>query len=198
MKKFFKENINHIKNKQQIHNIILFIFIFFCIFSIIISKPLDNLDELWNYNTARVISEGKIPYKNISMITTPLLPMLTSVFLKLIANQLIVSRILASILCASVLFTIYKILFLFIKEENASLIFTALIGILCRDIFCIDYNLLVLFFSLIILYNELKNKKELFNKKTDLLIRLFSWFSNMHKTKHRSDISFYSCYFESN
>ena len=52
----------------------------------IIIKPISDLDEIWNYNTARAISEGLVPYKDISMITTPLLPMITAIFLKTIAN----------------------------------------------------------------------------------------------------------------
>ena len=52
-------------------NMLLITFIFIAVFSMIIIKPISNLDEIWNYNTARAISEGLIPYKDISMITTP-------------------------------------------------------------------------------------------------------------------------------
>ena len=90
------------KIKQICQNLILFIFIAVIIFSIISVNEISNLDEIWNYNTARAITQNLIPYKDISMITTPLLPMITAVFLKLIANEVIISRILASILCASV------------------------------------------------------------------------------------------------
>ena len=89
-------------------DIILFTFIFFIILSIIIIKPINDLDEIWNYNTARAISEGLVPYKDISMITTPLLPMITAIFLK-ICNELIISRILVAVLWAGILFTIQKI-----------------------------------------------------------------------------------------
>ncbi len=154
-------------------NILLYIFIFLIIFSIIIIKPINDLDEIWNYNTARVISEGLVPYKDISMITTPLLPMLTAIFLKLIANEIIVSRILTAILWAGILFTIFKIFKNLIEEENICLILTALIGILCRDIFCIDYNIFVLFITLIILYQELKSTQitRENEKKYNLIIR---------------------------
>jgi hypothetical protein len=195
--------------KENKKNIVLFIFIFIAIFSIIIKKPITDLDELWNYNTARAISEGLIPYKDISMITTPLLPMLTSIFLKLITNEIIISRILAALLCSGILFMTYKILRILIKEENMSLICTALIGILLRDAYCIDYNFAVLLISLIILYRELKNleyqlynledklydKKEykIYNKKEDLIIRNFSRTSNLHKTKYRNYFSIYNC-----
>ena len=139
-------------------DIILFTFIFFIILSIIIIKPINDLDEIWNYNTARAISEGLVPYKDISMITTPLLPMITAIFLK-ICNELIISRILVAVLWAGILFTIQKIFKKLIKEENMSFILTALIGILCRNIYCIDYNIMVLFLALVILYMELQNKK---------------------------------------
>lgn len=149
------------KNK----NILLILFIFLAIFSIIIVKPISNLDEIWNYNTARAISEGLIPYKDISMITTPMLPMFTAVFLKLFANEIIVSRALSAICWTGIIFTVYKILFILIKEENFSVICTSLIAILCRGIFCIDYNVLILLLALIILYQELKdiNNKNILN-----------------------------------
>lgn len=151
---FWKGKIVKLKKK----NIILLIFIFFIILSIIIIKPINDLDEIWNYNTARAISEGLIPYKDISMITTPLLPMITAIFLNL-CNELIISRILAALVWTGILFTIQKILKKLIKEENISFILTALIGLLCRNIYCIDYNIMVLFLALIILFIELQNKK---------------------------------------
>lgn len=169
--------------------ILLILFIFIAVFSIIINKPINNLDEIWNYNTARAISEGLIPYKDVSMITTPLLPIITAIFLKIIANEIIVSRILAAIMWTGILFTTYKILIILIKEENTSLIFTALIGILCRDIFCIDYNIAILLIALIILYQELKNlaKIQEENRKYDFIIRNISRTCNMYKTEYRSN-----------
>ena len=170
-------------------NIILIAFIFIAVFSIIIVKPINDLDEIWNYNTARAISEGLIPYKDISMITTPLLPIVTAIFLKIIANEIIISRILAAIVWTGILFTIYKILKNLIKEENTCLIITTLIGILCRNIFCIDYNMIVLLLASIILYQELKHQNEQSqnSKKYNLLIRIISWNCNMYKTEYRSD-----------
>ena len=163
-------------------NILLVLSIFVIIFSIIIIKPITDLDEIWNYNTARAISEGLVPYKDISMITTPLLPMITAIFLKTIANEVIVSRILAAILWTGILFTTYKILKKILKEENICLILTSIIGFICRDIYCIDYNVTVLLISLIILYSELKNIENVakFQNKRDLLIRNISRTSYMH------------------
>lgn len=171
-------------------NILLILYIFIIIFSITIVKPISNLDEIWNYNTARAISEGLVPYKDVSMITTPLLPIITSMFL-LVINEVIISRVLLAILWAGIIFAIYKIIEMLIKEENISLICTALIGILIRDILFIDYNALCLFISLVILYKEIKNISSCleYNKKYDFIIRNISRFNNMYKTKCRS----YNC-----
>ena len=120
------------KIKAISKDFILFIFIAVMVFSIIAINPISNLDEIWNYNTARAITQNLIPYKDISMITTPLLPMITALFLKLIANEVIVSRVLASVLWGGVLFSIFKILKLLIKEENAEFLESHGVGIWIR------------------------------------------------------------------
>ena len=117
------ENLKKIlKYKKEI---LLFCFVFISIFFTIVVKPIADLDELWNYNAARAISMGLKPYKDISMITTPLLPMITALFLKIIANELIVSRIIAAILWTGILYTVYKIFGELFKEKNVALICTA-------------------------------------------------------------------------
>lgn len=183
------------KNSTLKKDILIILFIFIVIFSIIIIKPISDLDEIWNYNTARAISQGLIPYKDISMITTPVLPMLTSIILKVTANEIIVSRILAAILWTGILFTIYKVFNKVMKEENISLIFTALIGIICRDIYCIDYNVAVLFITLTILYQELKNieNAKKYDKKRDFMMRIACRNCYLYKTKYRCNVSNYSC-----
>ncbi len=175
-------------------DVLLIISIFVAVFSIIIIKPIENLDEIWNYNTGRVVAEGLTPYKEISMITTPLLPIITSFFLK-IANEVIMSRILATIIWTSILFMIYKIFRKIIKEENISLISTALIGFLCREIYCIDYNVAVLLIALIILYQEIKHLENVteYNKKYDFVIRFISRSCYMYKTKYRYFVSRDNC-----
>ena len=161
--------------------------IFLSVFSVIMNRQIGNFDELWNYNTARVISEGLIPYRDISMITTPLLSMITAVFLNISINEVLISRILAASLWTGILYLVLLNLRLITKKENISFIFTAIIAMICRKIFYIDYNLLSLLFALIILYQELKNidkDKNLFetSNKYNLLIRYSGRISNMYKT----------------
>ena len=82
---------------------VFLIFLIVYIFSFIIVKPVSNLDELWNYNMARAISEGLVPYKEVSMVITPLLSFINAIFLLILGNNLIIMRILASVLCATIL-----------------------------------------------------------------------------------------------
>ena len=109
---------------------LLVIFFAFVILSFLILEPIEDLDELWNYNTARCIADGLIPYKDISMITTPLLPMINAVFLKILGNEVLVMRILAGILGALTLFLTFNIFKKLFKETNISLICTFLLYLL--------------------------------------------------------------------
>ena len=166
--------------------------IFVSIFSVIIVRKLTNLDEIWNYNFARVMSDGLIPYRNISMITTPLLPMITAFFLKVTINEIIISRILSACLWTGIFYTFYKNLLLITKDEKISLIFMVIMGITCKKIFYIDYNVLSLLFALIILYLELRkiDKKENLlktSRKYNIAIRNFSRVDNLYKTNSRSN-----------
>ena len=49
-------------------DLIFIIFLLIAIFSFVNIKPLDDLDELWNYNFARNILDGLFPYKDFNMI----------------------------------------------------------------------------------------------------------------------------------
>lgn len=168
---------------------LLVLFFAFVILSFLILEPIEDLDELWNYNTARCIADGLIPYKDISMITTPLLPMINAVFLKILGNEVFVMRILAGILGALILFLTFNILKKLFKETNISLICTFLLYLLYQDFFCIDYNFFVLFLVLCILNLEIKYTNKIYsgkfkgrkilvnlnkNQKTNLIIGILS------------------------
>lgn len=148
MKKIFK--------KENIFILIVFAFVL----STIIIKPLGDLDEIWNYNVARNIAKGLIPYKEISTITTPFLPIINSIFLKFIADELIVMRILAAILITAIIYMIYKIFKEITKENTVSMIIAMLMAILLQKKYCIDYNYMVLFLTLILTYLELRNSNK--------------------------------------
>lgn len=165
--------------KQKIYDVLLFIVIFIIIMPNILIQPLNNLDELWNYNFARNIANGLIPYKDFNMVITPLLSIICGIVLKLICNELIIMRILAGILHSAILYLIYKLLNILDIKTSISIIFSFCIGYLFKDFFCIDYNYFSLLLCLCIIYNEIKlyKKDEIFIKcdvKHDLIVGILT------------------------
>ena len=165
--------------KEKIYEILFFLILFLIILSTILLKPLDDLDEIWNYNFARNIANGLVPYRDFNMVITPLLSVISGVILKLTFNELIIMRILAAILCSTIMYMIYKLFIVLDIKKEVAVIFTFSIGYLFKDIFCIDYNYLSLLIALIIIYMELilYKKEHKFiknNKKQDLIIGILA------------------------
>lgn len=141
---------------KKLRNIIFWIGIFIVILTCILVKPLANLDEVWNFNMARCIANGLVPYKDISMITTPLTSFITAIFLKIFGTEMFITRILAAILAVINLALIYKIFRkLNIPKQITSVLVLAIMFVL-KDYFCLDYNFLVLALALFIVLMELK------------------------------------------
>lgn len=136
-------------------DICLFAFIAMFCFSNIFSNSIGNLDEIWNYNFAKNISDGLVPYKDFNMVQMPLLSMICAIFLKMFGNQLIVMRVLALILMSLIFFVGYKILKLVTNDKIAKIALPVIL-VLFKDILCIDYNYAVLLIALVVLYRELK------------------------------------------
>lgn len=55
-------------------------------------KPIGSGDELWNYNFARNIVQGNIPYKDFSIVQTPLSCYLSAGFMLLLGDGLFTFR----------------------------------------------------------------------------------------------------------
>ena len=145
-------------------------FLFFIIFmiffiSIYIVRPVDNLDELWNYNFAKQISEGLIPYKDISMIITPLSSFLASIFLN-ISNELLTMRILGIILSSTTFYMIYRILIQLTNKRNYSFICTLIMIFILSEVVTYDYNNLTVLLILIALAIELFMIKDEKNQRS--------------------------------
>ncbi len=98
------------KDKKWLKDILIYLGLAVIVSGNVLNQPLGNLDEAWVYNFARCISEGLLPYKDISMIITPLFPMICAGFLKIFGNELLTMRILECFETAAILFMIYKIM----------------------------------------------------------------------------------------
>ncbi len=129
-----------------------------------IIKPVSSLDEVWNFNVGRCIANGLIPYKDISMVSTPLLGFLIAIPLKLFGQEMFYIRIFAivlGLLCFVSIFKIFKNLE--IKREVTHIFVLIVVALLSSFIYA-EYNLLSLFFILQIILLEIKYIK---NKKWD-------------------------------
>ena len=158
------------KNKNKF-NLILIAVIFIAIAGVILSRPLSNLDEVWNFNFARNIANNMLPYKDFNMIQTPLLPMISGIFLKIFGTEMIVTRFLGIILSAAILFTVYKILELLKINKYAAILSIIGVYVLLFNYFGLDYNFATLLVVLIVLYNEIKHVDK-FNFWNGVLIGL--------------------------
>ncbi len=155
-----KEN-NKKKLRNNVYTIIFFVLIFFLISSIILNKPLTDLDEMWNYNFSKNILEGRLPYKDFNIIQMPLVPYIGTIFLMIFGNQLLSMRILAIIISFLIIYFSYLILKEFKVNKYVNLLSIVGIVYLFEQHFRVDYNFFLLLILLVIIYIELKNKEYL-------------------------------------
>ena len=143
--------------------------VFAITFSGIINAPIANLDELWNFNTAKQIGSGLIPYKDISMITTPLTPWLSAFFLNIIGVNVLNFRILTAIMVS----LIALVTMLVCKELTGKKFFGFVTTMILTSMLLInyrlDYNVTTIILVLIILLSELKLIKK-YNNETSCKI----------------------------
>ena len=151
--------------KRYVEDILIIFAFAIIIFTIMASRELNNLDEVWVFNTARNIANGLLPYKEFNIVTTPGLPMICGLILKIFGTEMFFMRIMASLLNAFIIFIIYKILKLLRINKYISIIFSSFILELYTDFLCIDYNVMILFIALLALYIELR----IYDKENELL-----------------------------
>ncbi len=161
------------KSRKIIKDILIFLFLLILIAAIILPRELNNMDEVWIYNFARNVAEGRLPYKDFNIIQTPLLPLICGAILMIFGNELIVMRILACLLCAFILFITYKIMKKLKINKILSLAAISFLYYMFIPYFTIDYNFANILLILIIVYLELKclDKNTL---KTNLLIGILA------------------------
>lgn len=163
-------------NKKKIINILTQFSIFTLSLAVFLvarlANPATDLDEVWNYNTANAFAMGLIPYKQVSMITTPLLPMINSIFLKVVFNGIMTYRVLMGIVFALIVLFIYLIIKELSNKKLLSYICAFFIGTLLIKKFLLDYNYLFLLISLMISFLEIRDikKNENFNFNHNLCV----------------------------
>lgn len=167
--------------KKKINtNILSYVFMGVSIFlisaSFILPRPLDNLDEIWNYNFANCIVKGLVPYRDFNMLQMPLTPIIEAVFLRIFGNELIITRVLEIILITGISLVIVKIFEELTKSKIIGYISSIIILYIISPYVAIDYNFMVLLFTLIITLLEIKNKDKILdvNWKRDLSLGIIA------------------------
>ena len=127
--------------------------------SAIFTKPISNLDEIWNFNFSRNVADGLVPYKDFNIVQMPLLAVICGIVFKVFGTELIIMRCMAVILMCLIFFMSYKVLKKLLPT-NVTLFVFAIFLSLYKNVMCIDYNYAVLLIALILLFIELKNVKE--------------------------------------
>ena len=60
------------KTKAKLIDISFFVIMMLLFAATVLIRNLANLDEIWNFNFARNIANGLIPYNDFNMLQTPL------------------------------------------------------------------------------------------------------------------------------
>ena len=167
------------KTKAKLIDISFIIITIILFASTVLPRNLENLDEIWNFNFARNIANGLLPYKDFNMLQTPLLPFILGGILKLFGQELFVIRIISTFLGAGIIFVAYKILKELKLNTKWSIFSSALLFLFIKDSFYIDYNYAILFVTLLLIYIELKYKN--YSVKYNLLIGLLAGITILFK-----------------
>ena len=171
------------KNYKFINYILLFFFSFLFLFFLQLLLSGSRLDFYWNYNNSLQISNGLIPYKDISLLTTTLFHYIVSFFLLLFGKNIIIYSIVITIFKLLHLYVLVNIVILLcnkykIKEKNRCFLLSFYLGIILMYSMYYEYNFLSLLFISIITYIELLDEKDI---KYNILIGLLGGLSLLSK-----------------
>ena len=147
------------KKIRFLKDILIIVVIAIVAISAIFTKPISNLDEIWNFNFSRNVADELIPYKDFNIVQMPLLAIICGIVFKVFGTELIIMRCMAVILMCLIFFMAYKVLEKLLPT-NVTLFVFAIFLSLYKNVMCIDYNYAVLLIALILLFIELKNVKE--------------------------------------
>ena len=170
-------------NKKVLITIITFILVVILFHYLHLLCMGNTLDFYWNYNNSLQITNGLLPYKDISIITTPLFHLLCSAFMLIFGKKIIVYSIFLSIMKGIFILLMIEVTRLLsdkLKCKNKSLIsiITFIVGVVLFVFRYYEYNYLAVSFLLLIIIVELKNKEGV---KKELLIGLLAALSILSK-----------------
>lgn len=147
------------KFKDIFFEAIICIFIFIIAGGLIFQEKLNDLDELWQYNFAKNILSGLVPYRDFNIISTPFFSFLAAIFLKIFTNQLIIMRIYNTLIFSGILYMAYRIFKLLGINKYISVLATIIMYFLFYYDLGVEYNYLILLITMLSLYIDLHRLK---------------------------------------
>ena len=129
----------------------VFLFVFFFIWNVFIVDL--YADEVWNYGFCYAIYKGFLPYRDFNMVVTPLYPFLMAFFFSIFGFNMIVYHIVNTLIITGLCYLVYKLVG---NKMWLVLLFLAF----PMSIMFPSYNLLVLFFFVLLLYLEKEKKND--------------------------------------
>jgi len=140
------------KNKNmKVYLKYLFIFFLFLFWNLFLS-PL-NLDEIWSYGFTNNLYLGLIPYRDFNMVITPFYPMIMCIPMFLFGSNMLVFHIENAILITFTIFLMFRIIGN--KTWYVMLLFLFPINFTFPN-----YNFLLLFFFILLVYLEKTNSND--------------------------------------
>lgn len=179
------------KTKDIIFNICYILVLLIAFLGVLLPKNLQNLDEIWNFNFARNIANGLLPYNDFNMLQTPLLPFILGGVLKICGTELFVVRIISAILGVAIIYMAYIILKKLGLNTKWSIFSSLMVFFFIKDNFNIDYNYVILLITLILIYLELRNRNT--SVKYNIIIGILAGTTILFKQSIGIVISVFTC-----
>lgn len=135
-------------------------YIFVILMSLLMPVRALEGDEVWNFNFARNIYMGMLPYKEFSMLQTPLSAYIAALFFRIFGISMFTYRILGCLLFCSIFSLLYKI---GIKVAAQKIMFVSLwVYVMSTAAICwiYNYNYLNVLVILVIISLELSEDKK--------------------------------------
>ena len=97
-------------------------------------RPIGNVDELWNFTFGNNMAMGLVPYRDFNLLQTPLFAMIHGLFLAVFGRELLVTRMLGSLLFSGICLLLYR----FSRRMGADRLLSGALPV--AFLVCFDYN----------------------------------------------------------
>ena len=174
-----REKIKQFLSNEYIIKIGYYLLILLMILSKILNMKLSNMDEIWNFSNAKNIIDGLIPYRDFSIIVTPLSQYLNSIFLRL-NPTLITFRIIYFLYYIVIVILLDKILDKLNIKKYLKYLFILFFTMMLVSICFLDYNFIQFIIVILLIYLHLKNN-EYRNNIINIIIPFLSGLAILNK-----------------